>query len=71
MVFVAIMALTSKTLASAFPVYGMATGSILVFLGVFSYVAFRDIFEGRASKLPKLVAAASTPSYSAASRAAC
>jgi len=57
MLFVGTTALIADGLASVAPAYGMTMAASIVFLGVFNYVAYRDIFERRSGNLPKIVAA--------------
>ena len=38
------------------PSYGMTEAALLVFMGILSYVAYRDIFERRDENLPAIVA---------------
>lgn len=56
-IFVAIVAVGANALASVAPAYGMTAAAFLVFLGVFNFVAYRDIFERRDRNLPQAVAA--------------
>ena len=58
MLFVGITALIADVLASVAPAYGMTMAATIVFLGVFNYVAYRDIFERRSGNLPKAVVSA-------------
>lgn len=60
MLFVGITALVADALASVAPAYGMTMAASIVFLGVFNYVAYRDIFERRSGNLPKAVASAAS-----------
>jgi hypothetical protein len=53
--FVAIVAIGANAVASVAPAYGMTAAAFLVFLGVFNFVAYRDIFERRDGNLPKAV----------------
>jgi hypothetical protein len=57
-IFVSIVAVGANAVASVAPAYGMTAAAFLVFLGVFNFVAYRDIFERRDANLPKAVAAA-------------
>lgn len=50
--FVAAVAITADALALVFPAFGMTTAVFIVFLGIFNYVAYRDIFERRADNRP-------------------
>jgi len=45
--FVATLSLVADGLARALPLAGIVTAAFLVFVGVFNYVAYRDIFERR------------------------
>ena len=45
--FVCVAVVTADSLSLVFPAYGMTMAACLVFLGVFNYVAYRDIFERR------------------------
>jgi len=56
LLFVGAAALIADRVASLFPAYGMTMATCIVFLGVFNYVAYRDIFERRSGNLPKAVA---------------
>jgi hypothetical protein len=56
--FVGTAALIADKFASVAPAYGMTMAASIVFLGVFNYVAYRDIFERRSGNLPKTVASA-------------
>lgn len=47
-VFIAALSLTADAFARAGPVGDIVSAAILVFVGVFNYVAYRDIFERRA-----------------------
>jgi hypothetical protein len=58
MLFVGITALVADGLASVAPAYGMTMAASIVFLGVFNYIAYRDIFERRSGNLPKAVVSA-------------
>ena len=63
--FIGAMAVGADALASVVPAYGLTTAVFLVFMGVFNYVAYRDIFERRSGNVPKAVVA---PHVSAAVR---
>ena len=52
-IFVALLSLGASALAAIAPAYGMTEAGFLVLLGLFNFVAFRDIFERRAGNLPK------------------
>jgi hypothetical protein len=56
--FVGTTALIADWLASVAPAYGMTMAATIVFLGVFNYVAYRDIFERRSGNLPKAAVSA-------------
>lgn len=58
MLFVGITALTADAISSVVPAYGMPMAATIVFLGVFNYVAYRDIFKRRSGNLPKAVVSA-------------
>lgn len=49
----AIVVLSTGVLASIAPAYGLTNSLLVVFLGVFNYVVYRDIFERRSGNLPK------------------
>jgi hypothetical protein len=48
-----VLAIGAIYLTLAVPAYGMTTAAFLVFFGVLSYVAYRDIFEQRGANLPE------------------
>lgn len=56
--FVGTTFLIADGLAALAPAYGMTMATCIVFLGVFNYVAYRDIFERRSGNLPKAAASA-------------
>jgi hypothetical protein len=58
LVCVGTVALIGDSVSSVVPAYGMTMAACIVFLGVFYYVAYRDIFERRSSNLPKAVISA-------------
>ncbi|HTC51071.1 MAG TPA: hypothetical protein VK700_03970 [Steroidobacteraceae bacterium] len=60
-IFVAIVAVGANAVASVAPAYGMTAAAFLVFLGVFNFVAYRDIFDRRDQNLRKAVALAPLP----------
>lgn len=47
MTFVGCVVIFADSLSAVMPAYGMTMACFLVFLGVFNYVGYRDIFEGR------------------------
>jgi hypothetical protein len=57
-IFISIVAVGANAVASVAPAYGMTAATSLVFLGVFNFVAYRDIFERRDANLPRVVAIA-------------
>lgn len=65
----ALLAISAIYVAAALPAYGMTTASFLVFFGVLNYVAYRDMFEGRADNLPQQAAAPQPALTAAAGRA--
>jgi hypothetical protein len=67
-IFVSIVAVGANAAASVAPAYGMTAAAFLVFLGVFNFVAFRDIFERRDVNLPKAVHVTPLAAYSSAKR---
>jgi hypothetical protein len=52
MTFVGCVVIFADSLSAVLPAYGMTMACFLVFLGVFNYVGYRDIFEGRARNAP-------------------
>lgn len=48
----AAMSVGAWMLSDMLPAYGMTMAAFLVFVGVWNYVAYRDIFERRAANLP-------------------
>lgn len=65
-VFVSGVMVLTVALSQIVPAFGMTTAATLVFLGVFNYVSYRDIFERRAQNAP-LVAARSAAAGAALS----
>jgi hypothetical protein len=59
--FVAALSLAADGIARALPAGALVTAAILVFIGVFNYVAYRDIFERRADYAVESVFAAARP----------
>jgi hypothetical protein len=49
----AIIFLGADSLATFAPAYGLTNALFLVFMGVFNYVAYRDIFERRSRNVPQ------------------
>lgn len=66
MTFVGCVVILADSLSAVLPAYGMTMACCLVFLGVFNYVGYRDIFEGRTRNAPvatvQHLARESTPS---------
>lgn len=61
-VFVGCALALALALSSVVPAFGMTNAAFLVFLGVFNYVGYRDIFERRAENAPRVSApAAASP----------
>lgn len=52
MTFVGCVVILADSLSAVLPAYGMTMACFLVFLGVFNYVGYRDIFEGRTKNAP-------------------
>lgn len=61
LVFVGALSLAADGIARALPAGGIVTAAILVFIGVFNYVAYRDIFERRADYATESVFAGARP----------
>lgn len=49
---IAVLVLTGLGITSMVPLFGMTNAAFLVFMGVFNYVVYRDIFERRAQNAP-------------------
>lgn len=54
-----LMVTAGTALATIWPAYGLTNALFLVFMGVFNYVIYRDIFERRAQNLPQSALAGS------------
>lgn len=61
LVFVGALSLAADGIARALPAGAIVTAAILVFIGIFNYVAYRDIFERRADYATESVLAAARP----------
>lgn len=61
LVFIGALSLAADGIARALPAGEIATAAILVFIGIFNYVAYRDIFERRADYATESALAAARP----------
>jgi hypothetical protein len=53
---VGIVVVAMATLAQIAPVFGLIDATTVLFVGVFNYVAYRDVFERRSGNAPLQVA---------------
>lgn len=49
---IAVIVVTGAGITNVLPAFGMTNAAFLVFMGVFNYVVYRDIFERRAENAP-------------------
>jgi hypothetical protein len=52
---VGIVIIAAAALSEVAPVYGLTAAVAVVFVGVFNYVAYRDVFERRDTNLPQAI----------------
>jgi hypothetical protein len=62
---VGIVVVATALVAEFAPVFGLIDAATLLFVGVFNYVAYRDVFERRSDNAPLPVAADLLPGASA------
>jgi hypothetical protein len=58
---VGIVVVASAALAQIAPVFGLIDAATLLFIGVFNYVAYRDVFERRSDTAPQAIKQGSGP----------
>jgi hypothetical protein len=58
---VGIVVVASAALAQIAPVFGLIDAATLLFIGVFNYVAYRDVFERCSDTAPQAIKQGSGP----------